>query len=356
MPPDVRQRVAASEKLPAAEQRVNRLVGRLLNQPGARSTTILLMLSLALIGGAWPVTVWAYVHAYRAHQLTVGFGFALATLPFLLVIDGFFLSRVRMVDRRALASLVTAFGAKPPANPGEPPRCRACSAPLRESNATVVRCVFCGVSNITGVDLRAVANRTEESEDSLEAAMQERNAQRWKWRLLALASTPVLVGTVFLVRAVYVQHGVRAPKGVVVEDLFIEGERPIPSFDGAQVLFLDKEKRGQLYDVHTHKTTPAGAGSEALFTKDRRLLVEGDMLALAHGVEGSDTSFSLSPNGAHIVFSSTRATGHNLFVMTTGGADMRAITLGCEDCVEPAWSADGFIYFVSNDSLHRIKP
>jgi hypothetical protein len=447
MPPDVRERVRAAAEWPAARRRVDRLAAHLLDQPGARSTTILLVLSLALIGGAWPATVWAYVHAYRAHHLTLDRGFELAALPFLLVIDGFFLSRVRMVDRRALASFVTVFGASPPVVPGDPPRCRSCGAPLRTSDdATVVRCVFCDVSNVTGVDLRSLAGRTEESQDSLEEELRRRGAERWKWRALALASTPLVAATGFVVRDVYRLQSVHAAGKLPVEDLRVEGVLPRPSLSGTFVLFQTEKEDWQLLDMRTRKTNPllvndqmlaawlaseryavvlrehgdvsirtfdttpgaaghtiasvprgsvralfAGGNDElavqlgddilripasastpvalqpdstrsvargelGAFTADGRVLTRDDVGALAHADPSTDKGFALSPDGRRIAFSSTRGGGSNLYVTDVGGAGPRALTLECEDCADPAWSGDGWIYFVSHGWLHRLKP
>jgi LSD1 subclass zinc finger protein len=299
MPPDVRERVRAAALLPAARRRVDRLVAHLLDQPGAQSTTVLLVLSLLFIGGAWPVTIWAYVHAYHAHQLTVARGFELAALPILLVIDGFFLSRVRMVDRRALASFVTVFGASPPAVPGDPPRCRSCSAPLHMTDdATVVRCVFCDVSNITGVDLRSLAGRTQDSQDSLEDALRRRSEQRWKWRLLALASTPLVAATVVVLRDVYALQSVRTSGKLHVEDLRVEGQHPLPSMSGAWVLFRTEKDGWQIYDMKLRKARPVGFrgyAAPAWFGDDRYAVLTRD------GSETDITAYDPSSPTGHKV-------------------------------------------------------
>lgn len=251
IPPDLRERVRAALDLPRAQRKIDRLVERLLDQPGARSTMFLLLVSLALLGSAWPVTVWAYVHVYRMHQLTLAAGVLLALLPMLLIVDGYFLSRLRLVDRRALASLVTVFGANPPINAGEPARCRSCWAPLRDTNATVVRCVFCDASNITGVDLRALATRNEESADSLETAMFERNMARRGWWLGTLAAALAGASTVILVWRV-----VTAPDAIPkTEDLRIAASGLAGSADGSVLLFRD-QKEWKVIDVQTRATKP----------------------------------------------------------------------------------------------------
>ena len=203
MPADVRERVRAALLLPREERRAERTVARLLDQPGAQRTALTLAASLALIGAAWPVAIAGTIHLARTDALTFVRGLALVAMPFLLIADGFFLSRLRLVDRRALATLAFGFGARPPASPGGPPSCHACGAPLRAADTTVVRCVFCGVANLLGVDLRAHASRTAAAATSLDDALAARARERRRWRLRTLASLPLFALTVLALRAVW---------------------------------------------------------------------------------------------------------------------------------------------------------
>ncbi len=203
MSKDVRERVRAAAELPKREQRAAKLVDKLLDQPGATSTTIFLALSSSLIAAAWPVTVWAYVHLYRLQRLDFVSGALLAFLPLLLVADGFFLSRLRLVDRRALGSMIMTFAARPPSKPGDPLGCRSCLAPLPKEPQTVVKCVYCGAANLTGLDLRSHESRAAESEASLMDAIDDRTRQRNTWRLRTLLSIPAFVVTVVLLRQVF---------------------------------------------------------------------------------------------------------------------------------------------------------
>jgi hypothetical protein len=198
VPDDVRERVRAAAIVTATDARLARTVGALLEQPGARSTTISLVASLALIGAAWPLAVWGVVRLYHADELTFGRGAALAVLPLLLVADGFFLSRARLVDRHALGTLVIGFGARPPAAPGAPLTCRTCGGALPDASATVVRCAFCGAANLTGVDLRALAGRREASTATLESALAARASRRRTWWLRTLASAPLFGVTTWI--------------------------------------------------------------------------------------------------------------------------------------------------------------
>jgi hypothetical protein len=212
VPKDVRERVIATMKLSKQSKRLERLVGKLLDQPGAGSTTALLWVSFALIGSAWPLAIWGFVHLYRLHELSAIHGVALGVLPFLLIADGFFLSRLRLVDRHALATLTSSFGANPPAKKGDPLRCRSCMGPLRSGSdvrsEVVVECVFCGAANITGVDPRANARRAKASAESLEDALARRLRERRKWRWRTLASIPLFVLAPLVIKNVI---GVKAP-------------------------------------------------------------------------------------------------------------------------------------------------
>jgi hypothetical protein len=206
VPSDVRDRVRATAKLTKQSRRAERLVQKLLDQPGASSTMLLLGLSFVVIGSAWPLTAWAFVHIAHMHALTPVRGVGLAYLPFLLVADGFFLSRLRLVDRRALGMLTTTFGAHPPAHEGEPLRCRSCLGPLPTRDTVVVECAFCAASNITAVDPRANAHRAQASAISLQEALSNRLRERRLWRLRTLASVPFFLLTALVLHDVWSAH------------------------------------------------------------------------------------------------------------------------------------------------------
>jgi hypothetical protein len=204
IPANVRERVRASKALDRAEQRAAKLVARLLDQPGARSTAVALGVAFLFIGGAWPVAAGLGVHLYRAHTLTVATGAALFVLPFLLIADGFFLSRVRFVDRHALATLTIGFGAHPPAKEGDPLACRACGGPLPDAGEAVcVRCVFCSAMNLTTVDVVGCASRAKGTVKTLDHALDDRQRERARWRARAIASLPLLLMTAALLRLLW---------------------------------------------------------------------------------------------------------------------------------------------------------
>jgi hypothetical protein len=259
VPKDVRERVKASATLTKKSKRAEKLVTKLLDQPGAGSTTALLWLSFLVIGSAWPVTIWAYVHLYRLQELTLLRGLALGCLPFLLIADGFFLSRLRLVDRRALGTLVMTFGAQPPARKGEPLRCRSCMGPLPASAAVVIQCIYCNASNVTGIDLRANAQRAAKSARSLWGALEQRLEDRRTWRWRTLASVPFFIAAPLLVRDAF-----RAQEEHwTFESLDVAGEAPRLSFDGKKILYATSSTGWSVLDLATQRTTSAKIPSDA---------------------------------------------------------------------------------------------
>lgn len=269
VPKDVRERVAASTKLTKKSKQAEKLVTKLLDQPGAGSTTALLWLSFVVIGSAWPVTIWAYLHLYRLQELTFLRGLVLATLPFLVIADGFFLSRLRLVDRRALGSLVMTFGAQPPARKGEPLRCRSCMGPLPVRSAVVVQCIYCDASNVTGVDLRANAQRVAKSARSLWSALDQRGKDRRTWRWRTLASLPFFVIVPLVVRDAFKAKEERW----TFESLDAPGWQPHLSPDGKTILYRTNDGWA-LLDLATKKSSPIALGQGTMYAaylKDGRI-------------------------------------------------------------------------------------
>ena len=204
VPTELRGRVRAAAQLTTQAQRAERVVVKLLDQPSARETTKWIAASTVFIAAAWPLTVWMYVHLGRAHRLTVELGICLAALPFLLVLDGFFLTRLRLVDRVALRSLALTFAARAPACDGAPPCCRSCLGPLPALTPTVIECVYCGAANVTRVDLRGRARKAELSAASLEQALLGHHRERLAWRLAS-----VLGAACFVVTGLLLHHVLR---------------------------------------------------------------------------------------------------------------------------------------------------
>jgi len=68
-----------------------------------------------------------------------------------------------------------AFAARPPSNPGEPPNCRQCGAPLSvRPDDVLVRCIYCEAESIVQLDQLAMQNlrtRVASAQSSLAEAM-----------------------------------------------------------------------------------------------------------------------------------------------------------------------------------------
>ncbi len=202
IPAELRVRVRAVAHLTAQARRAEGVVVKLLDQPSARATTKWIAASTVFIVAAWPLSVGMYVDLARAHRLTVELGVCLAALPFLLVLDGFFLSRLRLVDRVALRSLALTFAARAPAREGGPPGCRACLGPLPALTTTVIDCAYCGAANVTRVDLRGRARKTELSAASLEQALRGHQRERLGWRLATIVGAACFAATGLLLHHV----------------------------------------------------------------------------------------------------------------------------------------------------------
>jgi uncharacterized Zn finger protein (UPF0148 family) len=252
VPQEVRDRVRAATKLEQHSKKAERLVAKLLDQPGAKSTTALLWISFALVAGAWPVTVWTGIHLYLLDEIRplaiVGAG----VLPFVLIADGFFLSRLRLVDRRALGELTLTFGASPPIADGEPLRCRACLAPLPRTTGVLVQCVYCSASNVTGIDPRANAARAKRSSASLADAMKARLSERGKWRWRTLASLPLFLLAPLVLRSAFAA----STTAHATDALGVYGSHLSPSLDGKELLYRGADGWFVL-DLATRKSTPA---------------------------------------------------------------------------------------------------
>jgi hypothetical protein len=324
IPDEIRKRVEAEATLPKARKRALRLVDRLLDQPGAETTTALLVLSFLFMAAAWPFTAWAYYYFWNLHRLTWWLGLALAALPFALIADGFFLSRLRLADRRALGTLTMAFGALPPRTKGGPLSCRSCLAPLPARDTTVVQCVFCGASNVTGVDLRAQYGKTQRSTKSLEDELEDRRRERWKWRLRTLASVPIFVGSALLVRHMWKTR----PIVHAIESLDVRGSRPRPSHDGKSLLFHG-EGGMEVLDLATGVTTPAPGVPRGVTLAD--WLPKGGFVYAVEGspsvVRSTIVAGDLLTTNQNIRWLAVSADGKRMAIETSRGTDVTSTAI-----------------------------
>jgi hypothetical protein len=150
---------------------------------------------------AWPLAGWLIVHNAALGMLTPGRVFSIAVLPLLLTFGSFLFARGRLTDRFALHAVVVGFGARDPARPGEPYRCRQCEANLPDAmSSPVVRCVYCDKPNVLGLDVSGDAEEATKERKHLDRSFEEREKERWLWRLGTLGAAALLVGSFFVVR------------------------------------------------------------------------------------------------------------------------------------------------------------
>jgi hypothetical protein len=202
IPDDIRERVAAASSLVASRRSGLPRLDRLLrSQPSARRASIAMWLAALPIVLAWPAAGVLVFREASHHTLNlVRFG-ALTALPLLVTIGTFLLARGRLTDRFAFHAVVIGFGARDPARPGEPYRCRSCQAPLPDAaQSPIVTCVYCNAASVLGLDLRGDADEAESEQASLELALGRRRRERWLWTLASLASIGLLAGAVLIAR------------------------------------------------------------------------------------------------------------------------------------------------------------
>ena len=194
IPPATRERVGAGQRVRAGRSTSDRLVGKLLQQPGAGPTGNKLLAAAIVMMLAWPVSfvLGGLEIATDLHD-TVSL-LSLLVFPISMIVGLFFLLRASLADRFALRLLTLDFGAQHPQREGEPYTCRRCDAPLPdEPGSVVVGCRYCGAENILGLDLRRDAVKATREATSLEDALARRAQERRLWGALTVAAV-ALVG------------------------------------------------------------------------------------------------------------------------------------------------------------------
>jgi hypothetical protein len=209
VPPDLQERIRAANQVAAGRGTSDRLVGKLLQQPGAKRTGTRLFAAAVPMMLAWPAALAAIAVEASANALGFGSAVELLLFPIAVILGLFFILRAKLADRFALRLLTLDFGAQRPARAGDPHTCRQCDAPLPERPGSVlVRCVYCGADNVLGLDLRRDAGKATREASSLEDALAKRTKERTLWGLLTVVAVLlVLLGGVFLVDGLYAMAG-----------------------------------------------------------------------------------------------------------------------------------------------------
>ena len=194
IPPAMRERVGAGQRVRAGRSTSDRLVGKLLQQPGAGPTGTKLLVAAIVMMLAWPVSFALGGLEIAADLHDAVSLLSLLVFPLATIVGLFFLLRASLADRFALRLLTLDFGAQHPQKEGEPYTCRRCDAPLPdEPGSVVVGCRYCGAENILGLDLRRDAVKATREATSLEDALAKRAKERQLWGALTVAAV-ALVG------------------------------------------------------------------------------------------------------------------------------------------------------------------
>jgi hypothetical protein len=102
-----------------------------------------------------------------------------------LSIGSLMLVQSQLVVREAFALVATTFHARPPKEPGWPPSCRNCGAPLRVTpEVPLVVCPYCRADNVMlGVLLPHSVDVEVKQKESLDQILTRRRRARRRWQL-----------------------------------------------------------------------------------------------------------------------------------------------------------------------------
>lgn len=195
IPPAAREQLRALDARSGARLGAERLLRRLLNQPGATATNVLVVLSLPPPFLGWPLAGIVFDEFFQTRHLfdwTHGVALIVAATTFTWGLS--WLVRAFVSGRAAVRLVTTRFAAIPPTVSGAPCSCRVCCAPLPDApiEQLVVLCAFCRCENLTGVNLVPAAAREERQVGDLTSELRARLAELRRYRWLTVASLVLL--------------------------------------------------------------------------------------------------------------------------------------------------------------------
>ncbi len=199
IPASAHEQLRALESLDASRAESERLLRRLLRQPGATATNALVLLALPPLISGWPLASIVFDEFFQTRRLfdwTHGVALFAGATSFTWGLS--WLVRAFVGGRAAVRIIASRFAAVPSIVPGAPCRCRECGAPLPESpsDRLVVLCAYCRCENLTGVNLVPVAGREEAQAGALASELRIRLRELQRYRRLAAGSLILLVASV----------------------------------------------------------------------------------------------------------------------------------------------------------------
>jgi hypothetical protein len=194
MPAEIRERIRAHAQVRGAA-RHERMIRRLLDQPGATWAARWLRLGAIVMRFAWPLALGVLLTLVImngqeedelprivlresqpfpfARDLLLSAALAFACFAGVTVaLDAYF------ANRRALRLVTLDFGATPPVRAAASWSCRVCAAPLPDSDRMLARCVYCSAENVLGIDLRRQGARSEAQSRGIAPALRHRRRAR----------------------------------------------------------------------------------------------------------------------------------------------------------------------------------
>jgi len=372
IPDDVRARIHAASSRDANQKKSEKLVEKLVNQPGALRTSFFVFLAAIPSMLAWPAALLGCAVLYALCYLRFWNGLLLAIATIGVIAALYYLVRGQLTDRQALRLLTLGFAARAPKVAGGAHHCRKCNGPLAPPPGSVLaHCAYCGVENVLGLDARGEAKESEKQASSLDEALFRRQSERARWRFSAIFALVVLAICTILVRATAHPPQPLAAVGEstkltrITYDPFNEFQ-PKFSPDGSQLLY-DLRVPGEDSDESIMHASASGAfrGTEMTAEKVHAIrplwLANGkgflyvsstrndvlrrvdslvpyaparDLYTFGHDIDVP----SLAPDGKHFVFAAANSStsGWTLYVGTIDGQP--TISLG--GGINPAWSPD----------------
>lgn len=291
--PELRERIRAATTVRDTRPRVEKLVTKLLKQPGAASARRRLIAAGVLMALAWVATYALYYRqAWTADVVRFGTLNAIWFFPYVTIAGLFLVLRASLVDRFALGLLTLGFGARK--GPGGTALCHECAAALPPAaEHVVVRCVFCKTDNVMGIDLRDTAHRTSGEKRTLEATLRTRTRARLLWGVGGLILAAGVLGyakDLFVEgteKATFTKVIEPAKKGKQIWDVGLAMRMPAATRDNEKMLIIVVEAEAAEPYVGLTSLSPGAPRPEKLWSAkdlrdptwldaDRYLVVAGD--------------------------------------------------------------------------------